>query len=327
MNNRRNLLIALSATLFTPVAVCAQAKKPPVVIGWLNTNAAKSGAPLIAAFREGMTALGWQEGTKYVIEERWSEGRSDRRQALAEELAAKKPAVFVANTNSSVTLLAKLAPQVPIVQASGGDPVAAGLAASLARPGGMVTGLSNIDAEIIAKRVEMLMEILPGIHRVGMLSDATALNPASFVDAVQRALARYSIKPLVANVRGVEDVEPAITRLAKEGAQALILPAAVWIGAERDHILRLALVQRWPVVGPSRAMAESGALLSYAPNIAALYRRAAFYVDRILKGAKPGDLPIEQPMTFELVVNMKTAKALGLTIPPTVMVQATQVIQ
>ena len=171
------------------------------------------------------------------------------------------------------------------------------------------------------------MEVRPEIRRVGMLSDATALDPASFVDAARRALARYSIEPIVASVSRMEEIESAFARLVKEGAQALILPVGASFSTWREHILRLALTQRWPVVGSSRRWTEEGALLAYSPNLVALYRRAAFYVDRILKGTNPGDLPIEQPTTFELIVNMKTAKALGLKIPPTVLVRATHVIQ
>jgi len=190
----------------------------------------------------------------------------------------------------------------------------------------MVTGLTNINVEILGKSVQLLMEIVPKTQRVGVLTDP-AWGTGRGLDAVQHALARYSLKPLVANIKRPDDIEPAVASLIKDGAQALILPANPWLSTQRDHILRLALAQRWPVVGPNRTFAEAGALISYGTNRVALYRRAAFYVDRILKGTKPGDLPIEQPMIFELVINMKTAKALGITIPPTVMVQATRVIQ
>jgi len=296
------------------------------VIGWLHAGSARENADTIAAFREGMAAWGWREGAQFVIEERWAEGRMDQIQSLAEELAAKKPAVLVATATMVVAPLAKVAPQVPIVQATGGDLVAWGLAASLGRPGGMVTGLTNINVEILGKSVQLLMEIVPKTQRVGVLTDP-AWGTGRGLDAVQHALARYSLKPLVANIKRPDDIEPAVASLIKDGAQALILPANPWLSTQRDHILRLALAQRWPVVGPNRTFAEAGALISYGTNRVALYRRAAFYVDRILKGTKPGDLPIEQPMIFELVINMKTAKALGITIPPTVMVQATRVIQ
>jgi putative ABC transport system substrate-binding protein len=325
---RRSLLVAVGASpaLAWAGPLLAQSKKPPVVIGWLSPGAAKTGAYNLAAFREGMTVLGWREGTQFVLEERWAEGRMDRIQTLAEELVAKKPAVFIALATAVVRFLVKVAPGIPIVQATGGDLVATGFAASLARPGGMITGLTNINDEIIGKHVELLMETVPKTRHVGLLVDPGAGRGVT-LEAAQRALARYSIKPLIANVRRPEEIEPAIARLAKDGAQALILGAAAWLTAERDHILRLALAQRWPVVGPQVLYAEVGALISYGTNRAVLFRRAAFYVDRILKGTKPGDLPIEQPTTFELVVNMKTAKALGITIPQTILVRADKVIQ
>ena len=327
MNNRRKLIVALGAASLTPRTVFAQPKKPPAVIGWLHSGSAKTDAYMIAAFREGMVALGWREGTQFLIEERWAESRVDRTQTLAEELLAKKPAVFVTPVVSFAAVLAKLAPRIPIVVGSGGDLVSAGLATSLARPGGMVTGLTNIGVELTGKRAELLLEAVPGIRNVGVLSNPEGRASADNLAEVQRALARYSIKPLVGFARRPDEIEAAIASLAKDGAQALMIQTSAWFGSQRAHIMKLALAQRWPVIAPSQAYAEASALLTYGPNSEALWRRAASYVDRILKGAKPGDLPIEQPTTFDLVVNMKTAKALRITVPPTIMVRATRVIE
>ena len=324
--DRRTLLVVLSAAILTPQTLFAQSNKPPAVVGWLYPGSAKSNPDRIVAFREGMAALGWREGPQFVIEERWADARMDRMQALAEELAAKKPAVIVSTGTSSVVLLAKVAPRVPIVQANGsGDLIARGLVASLARPGGMVTGLTNISSDIAGKSVELLMEMLPKARRVGMLVDPKTTGAQR--DAVLSAFARYSVKLLVANVSRLEEIEPAIARLVEEGAQALFIPAAAWLTDDMQNILRLARAQRLPVVGHDRQWAEEGALLSHGTSRAAQYRRAAFYVDRILKGTKPGDLPIEQPMIFELVINMKTAKALGITTPQTILVRADRMIE
>ena len=325
MNNRRKLVTVLGIAALLSRTTFAQDKKPPALIGWLNPSSPKTRGYALPAFREGMMAHGWREGEHFVIEERWADGRMDRIPTLAEELMTKMPAVIVVTTTTVVAILAKMAPRVPIVQASGGgDLVQTGLAKSLARPGGMVTGLTNISNELSGKRVELLMETVPKMRQVGVLADPS--TPEALV-GLQPALARYSIKPLVAYARQEAEIEPALVRLAKDGAQALILLANPWFNSKRDHILRLALAQRWPVVATQQEFAEAGALLSYGADIRAQYRRAAFFVDRILKGTRPGDLPIEQPTTFDLVVNLKTAKALGLTIPSTILVRATHVIE
>lgn len=309
-------------------AALAQSKQKLVVIGWLSMGSKEGGARNLAAFREGLSALGWKEGSQIVLEARWADGSPDRLPVLAEELVAKKPAVIVAATGSrAVTVAVKAAPRIPVVQASGGDLVAAGLAASLARPSGMVTGISNIPTETSEKYLELLLAAAPKLKRVGFLMDPNVLNPALQTKAAQRAAAQHSVDARFAQAPKAEDVESATAALAKQGAEALIVMPSPLLTLERRRILKLASTHRWPVVGGSHGWSEDGALLSYGVDATANYRRAAYYVDRIVKGTKPGDLPIEQATRFELVVNAKTAKVLGLRVPQELLVRADKVIE
>jgi putative ABC transport system substrate-binding protein len=224
-----------------------------------------------------------------------------------------------------VAAAAKAAPTTPIVVADG-DPLNSGLVASLARPGGMITGVSNVVSEVQQKFVELLLAAAPKVRRIGALVGSTRAL-AQRTEEVRRAATQYPVEVQFEVAATPEEIEPAMSRLAKKGVQALIVFSSALFQAERQRILKLALAQRWPVIAPSRRWVEGGALLSYGADGLARWHRVAYYVDRILKGAKPGDLPIEQPTRFELVVNMKTAKALGLTIPPSILVQATRVIE
>jgi putative ABC transport system substrate-binding protein len=319
MNTRRDLLIVLGATTLTPRTLFAQAKKLPVLIGWLHFSSRESSGHLLAAFKEGLAALGWHEGSRIVIEERWAEGRSERLQPLAAELAEKKPALIVAAPGSTVAVAAKAAPATPIVAAGGVGP---GTIASLARPGGMVTGVTTIGGDLAGKHIELLLEAVPGLRRVGFL-----VGSATSLDRAQRLIARHAVEARFEEVANVEDIESALSRLAKHGVQGLIIVPSAIFQFDRRRIAKFALAQRWPLIANSHEYAEAGALLSYGADFPASYRRAAYYVDRILKGTKPADLPVEQPMTFEMVVNLRTAKALGITLPPTIMVQVTRVIQ
>lgn len=309
-------------------AVRAQPITPPVIIGWLNTGSSKTQRHLLVAFKEGMSAVGRKEGTHYVVEERWSEGRPDRTSVLAAELAAKKPTIIVAAQASGTAAAAKAAPNTPIVQAYGGPLVERGLANSLARPGGMVTGIINLSVDMSEKRLELLLDVVPSVRRVGFIIDmSTPVVYEGTVKAARRSLEHYRVDGYFGRVARPDDIEAAIVRLAKDGVQALIVMPGVFLSSYRERIVTAALAQRWPMVTGSREYAEAGALLSYGTAPAALYRRSAYYVDRILKGANPGDLPIEQPAIFEMVVNLKTAKSLGLTIPQTILVRADRVIE
>jgi putative ABC transport system substrate-binding protein len=325
MNTRRKVLIACVAASI-PRMVIAQAKKPPVVIGWLSITVRSPSS--IAIFKEAMTALGWTEGSGYVLEERWSQGTRDRLMSLAEELAAKKPVVIVTTTSSATIAAAKAAPAVAVVQAGGNSPVNVGLAASLARPGGMVTGLTSLNTEISEKSVELLLAAAPKLKRIGFMLDRNSPGYATFLQNSRIASERAGIEARFAEVARPEDIEPAMARFAKEGVEALVILGGGGVFTPvHQRAAAIALAHRWPIFTGSRTFVERGALMSYGSAGLLHYRQAAHYVDRILKGAKPGDLPIEQPMTFDLTVNLKTAKALGLTLPPEIMVRVTSVVQ
>ena len=296
--------------------------KPPVVIGWLG-----AGGPLGSTlFNEGMAALGWKIGEQYVLEVRYAEGRVERLPALAQELAAKKPAVIVAAPSLAGRAAAAAAPTTPIVMANG-DPLGSGLVTSLGRPGGLITGVSNVSGGTGLKVIELLVESLPKLQRVGFLADST--NPAHVASLpdTHRAAESLRVEAVIVGMARPEDIEPAMARLAKAKVQALVIESSSWFGPHISKMIELALAQRWPVVGNSIGISRQGGLFSFGVDDFALARRSAYYVDRILKGAKPGDLPIEQPTAFQMVLNLKTAKALGITIPQSMRIRATEVIE
>ena len=325
---RRAFILAVIAwpALALTEAVSAQSKQP-ILIGWLNTDSRELSGQNLTAFKDGLAALGWKQGEHYVIDERWANGRIAPLQPLAEELAAKKPAIIVAGQLTAVPIAARAAPGTPIVMVIGGDPVAAGIVKSLARPGGMITGLTNVSTNVVEKHLELLLAAAPNVKRVGVLGDSTAPLRASAMDAVRRSVAQHQVEARFAEVANPEEIEPVISRLAKEGARALIVTGGLMFRNERQRIVKLALAHRWPIVAGRTEFAEEGALLTYGVDPSASYRRAAYYVDKILKGTKPSDLPIEQPTQFVLVINLKTAKALGIKIPQSILVQATKVIE
>ena len=302
-------------------ALRAQGQPPVVLLGLLNARNRRTAASRLA-FQEGMSALGWKHGTHYVIEERAAEGHLERLPALAQELAARNPAVIMARPATAARAAAAAAPATPIVL-EGGDPVASGLVTNLARPEGMITGLSNVSRELNVKVLQLLLDALPKLRRVGVLADARS----PFVADVRRAADRLGVEVAVVNAARPDDLEPAMARLAKDKVQALVMLASPWFYSHRAKIVPPALAQRWPVVGVIDGITREGGLFSYGVNDLALIRRTAYYVDRLLKGAKPGDLPIEQPTEFELVVNLKAARQLGIVLPQSMLILATEVIE
>jgi putative ABC transport system substrate-binding protein len=326
--NRRRLLCATAVwpALAWSGAVLAQAKKTPVLICWLHRGLRESDGHLLVAFKEGLEALGWKQSSQFVIEERWADGRVDRLQALAGELAVREPAVILAGSILAARASTKAATKTPIVYI-GGDPVAAGLVASFARPGGMVTGISNVATEISEKYLELLLAAAPNLRRIGFLLDASSPNIASTRANSRRSAAQHSVEARYAETARPEEVEPALSRLVKEGVKALVVMPGPTSNSQLRRIVKFAQAQRWPMIGGTPEYAGAGALLSYGGDPSANFRRAAYYVDRILKGAKPGDLPIEQPTKFELVLNMKTARALKLDISRELAVRVDRVIE
>jgi putative ABC transport system substrate-binding protein len=327
MNRRRRLLIALGAASVAPQVVSAQAKRDTVVVGWIHPGSRKVDGHFVSAFKEGMNALGWKDGVTFVVEERWLDSKVERTQPLAEELVAKKPAVVIAFGSGASRAVNKVSAATPIVQVAG-YPVEFGLAKSLARPGGMVTGLMNIAYELAEKRLELLLDAAPGLKRIGFLIDASsAYVQERALSAARNSIARYPVEARFGEAVRPEEIEPALARLAKDGIQALIVMPGNFVPSERNRVMPVALTQRWPVVTGHPEWTEAGALLSYGADLVALYRRAAYFVDRILKGTKPGDLPIEQPTTFELIINARTARALGLALPRELLVRADRIIK
>lgn len=324
--NRRRFVIVLATALAAPLAAFAQSK-PAILIAWLSINARETNAARLTALKDGLAALGWTDGSQITFEERWANGSPNRLTSMAEELAAKKPAIIVVSSVTAATAGAKAAPQTPIVLVSGGDLVQAKLAKSLAHPGGMVTGLTNTPVDLSEKHLELLMAAAPKLQRIGVLLDGTSSRRTQMTDLARQAAARYPVEIRIAEAASPDEVASAVSRLATAGVQALIIPSSGMLSTQQRRIAKIALEQRWPLIAFAQEWADSGALLAYGTDPLARYRRGAYYIDRILKGAKPGDLPIEQPTQFVLVVNLKTAKTLALAMPPSLLLQANRVIE
>jgi len=322
------LFLALGLVLAPLAAEAQQAAKVPR-IGWLAVNRAPN-LHLSEAFRQGLRDLGYVEGRNVVIEYRDAEGKFERLPALAAELVALKVDVIVAPSTPAALAARQATKTIPVIFAALGDPVTSGLVTSLARPGGNVTGVSFLSPELVGKRLERLTQAVPGAGRVAVLwqpgdvPESTAKDLRTEAEVAARAL---GVRLQVVEARGPADFDRAFSAMTKAHVDALsVLPSAM-LFSERGRLVDLAAKYRLPAVYPWREGADAGGLMSYGPNLPDLYRRAATYVDKILKGAKPADLPVEQPTKFELVINMKTAKALGLTIPQTLLQRADQVIQ
>jgi len=297
-------------------------------VGYLGNSSPSLEVDLLDAFRQGLREFGYTEGQNIIIEYRWAEGKYDRfPDLLADLVRLKVDAIVTAGTPGA--LAAKRATKtIPIVMAVAGDAVGTKLVDSLAHPGGNVTGSTTIVQELEGKRLELLKEIVPRLSRVAMLSNpANPLNPIILkqTQLAARAL-RLRLEPIV-EVKGVSELERAFATISKVRPDALIMIADRFLLAERTRIVEFAEKRRLPTMYPYSEMVKDGGLMSYSPSYPDLFRRAAKYIDKILKGAKPGDLPVEQPTTFELVINIKTARALGLTIPQSLLLRADQVIE
>jgi putative ABC transport system substrate-binding protein len=318
------LLLAIAAAS-SPIDA-QQASRIPKV-GFLGTSA-QAVAPNIAAFRLGLRELGYIEEKTVLLEVRLFEGAAERLSQLARELVALKSDVIVATNDVAIASVRRETQTIPIVMVFSSDPAGAGFVASLARPGGNVTGLSTLSPETSGKRVELLREVIPGLSRVALLWNPDSrgnLLDYKGTEAVARSL-HLELQSI--ELFRVEDLDRAFSAVTKGRAQALIVPAGnPIILAKQDQVASFAQRNRLPSIHGARQYVEAGGLMSYGPSTTHLFRRAATYVDKILKGAKPADLPVEQPTKFELVINLKTAKTLGLTIPTSLLQRADEIIQ
>jgi putative tryptophan/tyrosine transport system substrate-binding protein len=324
--NRRELLILCAGMAIAwPLAARAQQKAIPV-IGFLGGTSPGPTAPFVAAFRQGLSETGYVEGQNLAIEYRWAEGRYDRLPALAADLVGRKVDVIAAPGSNSALAAKSATSTIPIVFA-GGDPVAAGLVASLARPGGNLTGVSNIARELNPKRLELLSETVPHAGVIALLVNPIDVNTERVIGDVQEAARAKGRQLHILKASTENEIDAAFATLVQLHAGALLVSSDPFLNSRREQLITLAARHAVPAIYFERGFAAAGGLMSYGSSLTAAYRELGIYAGKILKGAKPADLPVQQPTTFELVVNLKTAKTLGLTVPPSILARADEVIE
>jgi putative ABC transport system substrate-binding protein len=324
---RREFIALAGGAAAWPLAARAQQPANVPRIGFLGNSTAALEANLIGPLRDGLRDLGYQEGRNIEVVFRWAEGKYERFPALIAELIAAKVDVLVTAGTPATQAIKKATATVPLVMIAVGDPVGTGIVPSLARPGGNITGLSSIAPDLEGKRLELLREFVPRLSHVAFfLNPANAFHTVSMRQALFAAQA-LNIKLQPHEVRKSEDLDAAFATIVKEKPDALLILADRVFLHNRQRMMDFATQQKLPSVNAYRELVEAGGLMSYGPSYEDMHRRAAIYVDKILKGAKPADLPIEQPTKFSLFLNLKAAKALGLTVPPTLLARADEVIE
>jgi putative tryptophan/tyrosine transport system substrate-binding protein len=325
---RREFLSLLGGAVaaLAPMSLRAE-QSPPAVIGFLQAASAASVAPFVDAFRDAMRQLGYIEGRNIRSEYRFADGVLERLPDLAAELVRLNPSVIVSGPLPANLAVQKATSTIPIVMATGADPVGFGVVKSLAHPGGNITGLANFAEELASKQLDVMRELLPHLSRIGMLVNVT--NPLHVPQwrETQAAAVNAAIALVPFEIKRAEQLDAAFAAFARERVDALLVPPDITFIAHHRRIAELAASARLPAIYFGRAQVENAGLMSYGPDVRENYRRAATYVDKILKGAKPADLPVEQPTKIELVINLKTAKALGLDIPQTLIARADAVIE
>jgi putative tryptophan/tyrosine transport system substrate-binding protein len=323
---RREFVTLLSGVLAWPLVADAQQAGKLPTIGFLGQSTRSASSEWVVAFVERLRELGWFEGRNVAIDYRWAEGRTEDLEEIAVEFVRHKVDVIVTSGTPQVLAVRQVASVVPIVFATAGDPVGMGLVASLARPGGNITGLATLAAELAGKRLEILREVVPGLARLAIMGNVT--NPFTNLElaAVQAAAGTIGLKVDRLEIRRAQDITSAFEG-RNNRSDGLYVCTDALANANRIRINILAVGARLPTVYGSRDYVEAGGLMSYGPNFPDLYRRAADYVDKILRGAKPGEIPIEQPTKFDLIVNLTTAKALGLTLPAAVLTRANEIFE
>jgi putative tryptophan/tyrosine transport system substrate-binding protein len=325
---RRDLVLLLGGSIVAARPLRAQQRKPIPVIGFLHSGAPGSAAANVAAFRQALSDNGYVAGKNVEIEYRWAEGQFDRLPGFAVELVSRKVDVIVAAGGTPPILAAKAATStIPIVFANAGNPVDTGLVASLARPGGNLTGVSILFAELTLKRIELLSELVPQARLIASLVNPRNPTNEITVGEQEEAARIKGVQLRILRASSEGEIETAFALLAQQQADALIVSPDVLFITRRQQVLGLVTRAAVPAMYGWRDFVENGGLMSYSPNMIGAYRQTALYVAKILNGAKPADLPVEQPTKFELVINLKTAKTLGITVPPTILARADEVIE
>jgi ABC-type uncharacterized transport system substrate-binding protein len=321
---RREFTKLVAATVAWPITASAQ--KPMPVIGFLGSSSGLS-PPSAAGFREGLSETGYVEGQNVAIEYRWAEGHYDRLPALAVDLVSRKVEVIATSGGASSALAAKTATStIPIIFVAA-DPVGAGLVTNLARPGGNLTGFSILSSELTPKRLELLSEMVPQASVIALLVNPDSPSAERLISDTQRAALAKGVQLCILKARAEGGIETAFTALVELHAGGLVVAADPFLESRREQIARLAARHVLPAIYVERQGVEVGGLISYGVSFADVFRETGIYVGRILKGAAPADLPVQEPSTFELVINLKTAKTLGLTVPPSLLARADEVIQ
>jgi putative tryptophan/tyrosine transport system substrate-binding protein len=323
---RRNFIMLIGGAAAWPLAASAQQSGKLPTIGFLGQSTRSATSEWTAAFVQRLRELGWIDGRNVAIEYRWGEGRNERFAEIAAEFVRLKVDVLVTAGTPQVLAAKQATSVIPIVFAVAGDPVGTGLVASLARPGGNVTGLATLAADLAGKRLELLREVVPGLGRLAILGNVG--NPLSVLELgeVQAAARTLGLEVHTLEIRRAQDIAPAFEAL-KGHADALYVCIDGLVNTNRIRINTSALGARLPTMHGARDYVEAGGLMSYGPNYPDLFRRSADYVDKILHGAKPGDIPVELPTKFDLIINLTTAKTLGLEVPPTLLARADEVIE
>jgi len=328
MDRRRFLLISLSAALAAPIPARAQPPAKVYRVGFIVVGASNEVEHLSRALNDGLRDLGYAEGRNIVFERRFAGGKQERLGALAAELVRSNVDLIVTGSNPVIAAVKQVTATVPVVMAVSRDPVGSGFIASLSRPGGNITGLSNDPTpEILAKNVELLKEVVPTASRVAVLWNPRQPGAEAYRDAVQNAARKLGVTLQPVEISGRTDLDGAFAAMARARTEAIVVVPDPIVFTARSEIALLASRKRLPAIYGHAEHADAGGLMAYGANIANQFRRASMYVDRILKGAKPGDLAVEQATAFELVVNLRAAKELGLTVPPSLLLRADRVIE
>ena len=329
MNTRRRFVLALmAAALAAPLASFAQQPAKTARIGVLLAASSQGNETQLQAFRDGLRDLGYVEGKNFQLEVRWGEGKLERLPALAAELVQLKVDIIVAASSPSVVAARQATQTIPIVMPFSSDPVGDGLVASLAHPGGNITGLSIMSAELGEKRIQLLKEMFPKVaHAMDVLWNPDYVGMRARFEQARTAAPAVGLNVRSVEVRDTRELDAAFEAIVRERPEALLLLVDPFTRSQRSRIVEFAAAQRLPAIYESSDFVDAGGLISYGPNFLNQFRRAASYVDKILRGAKPADLPIEQPTTFELVINMRAAKALGIKFPDSILLRADRVIE